>query len=72
MRRPMTTTTYYVGGAPIPDGAQVTVSIPQGARILEVRAIEGAPVLLFLADRDAATAETFAQWAHRAEEEALQ
>lgn len=57
MRRPMTTTTYYVGGAPIPDGAQVTVSIPQGARILEVRAIEGAPVLFFLADRDAPTVQ---------------
>ncbi len=26
----------------------------------------------FLADRDAATDETFAQWAHRADEEALQ
>ncbi len=29
-------------------------------------------VLRFLADRDTATDETFAQWAHRAEEEALQ
>ncbi|CDK00551.1 hypothetical protein MIC448_2640001 [Microbacterium sp. C448] len=26
----------------------------------------------FLAERDAATDETFAQWAHRADEEALQ
>ena len=29
-------------------------------------------VTRFLADRDAASDETFAQWAHRAEEEALQ
>ena len=29
-------------------------------------------VVRFLEDRDAATDETFAQWAHRADEEALQ